>query len=172
MSAAAWGRIRRAAYDAAGHRCEICGGAGRRHAVECHERWSYDDAAHVQRLDGFIALCPRCHAVKHVGRTGTIAAVEDKAWMLEAAVRHVCRINGWARADLAAAYDAAWQEWEERSRHHWHLDLAVLAQYGFSAEQICELEADADKLRLQMAAERCSTEETAETSLPLRHTGT
>ena len=153
VSDSGWGRIRRAVYDAAGHRCEICGGAGRRHTVECHERWSYDDAAHLQRLDRFIALCPRCHAVKHLGRTGTVAKAENKAWVLEAAERHVCRVNGWSRRQLDAAYDSAWEEWSERSRHHWRLDLAVLARYGFSAAQIAGLEADADQLRRELAAE-------------------
>lgn len=171
VTAAAWGRIRRAVYQAAGHHCEICGGAGRRHPVECHERWSYDDATHVQRLDGFIALCPRCHAVKHLGRTGTVAKVEDKAWMLEAAVRHVCRVNGWTRDDLAAAYDAAFAQWERRSAQRWRLDLGALGAHGFSAAQIAELEADTDEFLRLLAAERRGVEDAAQIPAPRRHRG-
>ena len=65
-----WDKIRKEAYKAAGHKCEICGAEGR---LECHEWWEYDDRRRVQRLAGFMALCPLCHAVKHMGRSGNLA---------------------------------------------------------------------------------------------------
>jgi hypothetical protein len=61
---AEWDALRKATSQAAGHRCEICGGRGPKWPVECHERWQYDDATHVQTLTGLIALCPECHRVK------------------------------------------------------------------------------------------------------------
>lgn len=33
--------------------------------LECHEVWDYDDAMRVQRLSELVALCTRCHQVKH-----------------------------------------------------------------------------------------------------------
>ncbi|MEJ7872263.1 MAG: hypothetical protein WKF67_08375 [Rubrobacteraceae bacterium] len=33
--------------------------------LECHEEWEYDEATGVQRLSGLVALCTRCHQVKH-----------------------------------------------------------------------------------------------------------
>ncbi|MCC6742597.1 MAG: HNH endonuclease [Acidobacteria bacterium] len=63
-----WNAVRRKVASAAGHVCQICGGTGTRWAVECHERWRYDDANRIQILEGLIALCPACHAVKHIGR--------------------------------------------------------------------------------------------------------
>nr|MBF6592737.1 HNH endonuclease [Ktedonobacterales bacterium] len=40
-----WDALRRQVYAAYGRRCGVCGAAGR---LECHERWGYDDAQHVQ----------------------------------------------------------------------------------------------------------------------------
>ncbi len=55
-----WDRIRRQVYRQADYRCEICGGRGPEHPVECHEVWRYDDRTHVQMLVRMIALCPAC----------------------------------------------------------------------------------------------------------------
>mgnify|MGYP003145173027 FL=1 len=66
-----WDRLRKHCYAEAGHVCEICGGTGltqnRRHAVEAHEIWEYDDENRIQRLVGLQALCPLGHACKHMG---------------------------------------------------------------------------------------------------------
>src|SRR6266487_2075486 len=62
-----WDRIRRQMYRQADYRCEICGGRGPEHPVECHEVWRYDDRTRVQLLVRMIALCPVCHQVKHIG---------------------------------------------------------------------------------------------------------
>jgi 5-methylcytosine-specific restriction endonuclease McrA len=61
---ASWDRLRREVYAASNYQCAICGAAGRLH---CHEVWRYDDASHIQHLDGFVALCAWCHHVKHIG---------------------------------------------------------------------------------------------------------
>lgn len=34
-----WDRIRSQVYEQADRRCEVCGGRGSRHPVECHEVW-------------------------------------------------------------------------------------------------------------------------------------
>jgi hypothetical protein len=62
-----WDRIRRQVYRQADYRCEVCGGRGPEHPVECHEVWRYDDRTRVQALVRMIALCPSCHRVKHMG---------------------------------------------------------------------------------------------------------
>ena len=46
----AWDALRRRTYENAGYLCDVCSGRGPTHPVECHEQWSYDDAALVQRL--------------------------------------------------------------------------------------------------------------------------
>lgn len=68
-------RLRRQVYQAAGDRCEICGGRGTDHPVEAHEVWAYDDTTLVQRLLRMTALCRACREVKvkHYGRTSSSA---------------------------------------------------------------------------------------------------
>ena len=70
MGKAMWERQRKQVCDAAGNRCEICGGVGKRHPVEIHERYEYDETTHppCQKVLGLIALCSDCHAVKHLAR--------------------------------------------------------------------------------------------------------
>ncbi len=69
---ATWNRLRKACYEKAGHVCEVCGHTGleqgRKHKVEAHERWEYNDTTNTQTYRGLIALCPRHHEVAHIGR--------------------------------------------------------------------------------------------------------
>ena len=114
-----WDRLRRATYAAAGHRCEVCGGKGRRHPVECHEIWDYDEATRVQRLTGLIALCPACHEVKHFGRATAVGRGD-------AAFAHLMRVNGWDEDRSRRHVDDAFMQWRARSQVQWTLDLSWL----------------------------------------------
>lgn len=114
-----WDTLRFACYAAAGHKCEVCGGVGKKHPVECHEIWQYDDENHVQTLQGLIALCPACHEVKHFGRaqaTGNGAR----------ALNHLARVNGWTDAQAKAHVEAAFTMWRKRSQSNWTLDLSKI----------------------------------------------
>ena len=114
-----WDRLRREVYAAAGHRCELCGGRGPRHPVECHERWEYDEEKHVQRLVGLIALCPACHEVKHFG----FATVRGRG---EIALAHLMRVNELTREQALAHVAHANEEWARRSAHPWTQDTSWL----------------------------------------------
>jgi hypothetical protein len=114
-----WDRLRRATYAAAQHQCEVCGGKGRRHPVECHEIWDYDDETSVQRLTGFIALCPACHEVKHFGRATHIGRGH-------LALAHLMRVNQWSLDQAQGHISSAFREWERRSSVAWTLDLSWL----------------------------------------------
>jgi hypothetical protein len=121
LSKGEWDRLRKATYKAAGYRCEVCGGVGPRHPVECHERWRYDEDTKTQVLEGLIALCPACHEVKHIGRAGAMGRAED-------AVAHLMEVNGW-EADRALGYiDDAFGVWAKRSGEGWTLDLSWLQE--------------------------------------------
>ena len=48
-----WDVVRRDAYARAGGKCMICGAPTAR--LEAHERWSYDEAAHIQKLEEVVA---------------------------------------------------------------------------------------------------------------------
>src|SRR5574337_1863360 len=71
-----WDILRGIVADQAWNVCEICGGVGPKHPVECHEIWEYDEKNRTQKLAGMIALCPDCHMVKHFGfaRVGSPAS--------------------------------------------------------------------------------------------------
>jgi 5-methylcytosine-specific restriction endonuclease McrA len=126
VSSAEWDRLRRPVYQRARSRCEICGGRGTKHPVECHEVWLYDDAAGFQRLVDLIALCPPCHSVKHLGRSHLKGRGDD-------AIVQLMRVNGWTAARAEAYVDLVLDIWKLRSVVSWRLDLAWLAERGVSA---------------------------------------
>lgn len=123
-----WTRIRKAVAESAGHVCEICGGKGTRCAVACHERWFYDDVRRIQKLEGLIALCPNCHAVKHIGRQIAYGFGDE-------ARSHLAHVNGWSDEYAEAYVEAAGQLWYERSRHSWKLDLTWAVDQGLVIER-------------------------------------
>lgn len=125
ISEAEWDRIRKLVAKEAQHRCEICGGVGPRHPVECHEIWHYDDEKRIQTLKGLIALCPPCHEVKHIG----LATLNQRGNLAE---EHLARVNGWTAAQAKAYVKMQFQIWEERSRHPWQLDMEWLTKHGIT----------------------------------------
>jgi 5-methylcytosine-specific restriction endonuclease McrA len=117
-----WDRIRRQVYRQADYRCEVCGGRGPEHPVECHEVWRYNDGSRMQALVRMVALCPACHQVKHIG----FANVQGKGAQARA---HLARVNGW-KPEQADAYIAeAFGVWAQRSLGPWTLDLEGLRLY-------------------------------------------
>lgn len=123
-----WAMLRRTTAAQANYRCEICGGRGDRWAVECHERWEYDDARHVQKLLGLIALCPACHEVKHIG----LAGVKGRG---EIAVKHLAKVNGWTIEQADAYVGECFDVWKKRSEYNWDLDMSYLQKHNISASQ-------------------------------------
>lgn len=113
------------AYDT----CEICGGQGPKHPVECHEVWSYDNKTHVQKLERMIALCPDCHMVKHFG----FAQIQGKGG---AALRHLMKVNKLTYKKAEAYVTQAFQVWAERSTKTWTLDISSLSEYGIDIDKI------------------------------------
>ena len=123
---AEWDALRRAVYHRAKNRCEVCGGWGKTHPVECHEVWHYDDRARVQRLTGFTALCPDCHRVKHIG----LANVQGKSVQ---ALSHLARVNGWTAHESRAYVAEAFKLWARRSKYEWQLDTSLLETEAYKA---------------------------------------
>src|SRR5437899_2821887 len=121
VAPAVWERLRKATADAAGNKCEVCGGQGRRHPVECHEVWDYDDTRRVQRLVRLVA--PSCHEVKHLGLTA-------KRGRGAQALAHLARVNGWSASDAEAYAEVVFEQWATRSR----LDCTVLEAQGIRFE--------------------------------------
>lgn len=145
-----WAKLAAEVAEDGKHLCEVCGGRGRQHAVECHEVWLYDDARRVQTLLRLQALCPLCHKVKHLGHT--IAGGRE-----EMAFHWLGKVSGWDRPQTLRYVDAVFAQWAARSQIEWTLDLRVLGEvYGVALERL-GLEsfvlAPAQRLRMQHGRE-------------------
>ncbi len=113
-----WDKIRKSAYANYGHRCGICGVKGK---LNCHEIWEYDAKKHIQKLKGSIALCDMCHHAKHIGLSG-ILSLEGKL-NYEKAIKHFMKVNNCSRETFDEHRKRAFEEWRERSKHQWDIDL-------------------------------------------------
>lgn len=97
----------------------ICGAEGR---LEAHERWSYDERNAVQKLEDVIAVCRKCHAVIHIGRTQLTGGERE-------AEAHFMKVNGCSYADYRRALGEANEAHRRRNRvGEWKLDLSVLKE--------------------------------------------
>lgn len=121
-----WDFIRRKCYAKAEHKCEVCGDTGKNqgiaHAVECHEIWQYLSATKTQKLVGMVALCPRCHKVKHPG----LAQIRGET---EIVVKQLMKVNSMSRMDALAYIEDAFREWRQRNESKWTLDISMLNDY-------------------------------------------
>ena len=117
LTKAQWDQLRRWCYKQASHKCEICGGVGPSHPVECHESWEYDDDNHVLSLVGVMALCPQCHAVKHLGRSYSVGKGNKS-------VKWMAFINGWSMDRAMDEVDRVFQEWLDRDDYSWDVDMS------------------------------------------------
>jgi hypothetical protein len=126
-----WDLIRSQVYSKAWNVCEICGGVGRKHPVEAHETWAYDDAKQTQKLVGMVALCPDCHQVKHIG----LAQIRGNGVI---ALKHLMKINKLTKSEAEKYIQQAFQTWDQRSKKDWTLDMSLLKDYGIDPEKIKE----------------------------------
>jgi hypothetical protein len=119
VSSQDWDRLRQHTYAQAHHRCEVCGGVGPQHPVECHEVWHYDDDRHIQTLVKLIALCPACHEVKHMGFANTQGRGQI-------AQQHLAKVNRWSLDQTQTYVQECFQVWQRRSQYQWQLDISYL----------------------------------------------
>lgn len=130
LEAGQWDIVRRRAYAEAGNRCRVCGARGPKWPVEADEAWEYDDATQTQILKGVIALCPDCHKIRHWGKT-MVNGGEP------AAFDRLMKINRWSRAVAETAIEAAFEQWERRSKHEWTMDCNwVTRVHGFEVSVV------------------------------------
>lgn len=121
-----WDKVRRKSYAEANHTCEICGGKGgngKKHPVECHEIWEFDNINHRIILKGLISLCPPCHEVKHIGRAEANGTAHR-------ALNHFMRVNGMNKQNAIAYMNKVAREYHSKSRiSDWTLDISYLIEY-------------------------------------------
>ncbi len=114
-----WEILKRLTFQKANSRCEICGGKGSRHPVECHEIWDYNDTRHLQTLVQLIALCPACHECKHIG----LACARGRG---DIAIAHLSRVNRWSINQTNKYIEDCAQVWQIRSQFQWTLNISYL----------------------------------------------
>jgi len=84
--------------------------------------WEYDDKKHIQMLKDLVALCSKCHAVKHIGHAG-IQASEGKL-NYEKLIKHFMQVNNCDRVTFDKHLAEAYKQFEERFHYDWQLDLS------------------------------------------------
>lgn len=114
-----WDFFRKKTYQQANYKCEICGGRGDKHPVECHEVWHYNDNCQQQTLIRLIALCPACHECKHIG----FATIQGRG---KIAAKHLAKVNQWSDEQALAYIEQSFDIWERRSQFKWKLDISYL----------------------------------------------
>jgi len=124
-----WDKIRKVIYKRSNYKCDVCGGKGITYPVECHEIWEYDDEERIQRLKGFMSLCPPCHQVKHIGLAGLRGNTEIVHERFK-------KINGLSDKDATILIGYSWEKWEERSEYEWKLDVSILEDFGIDINPI------------------------------------
>lgn len=123
MPSAAWDRLRKQVYAEYNHQCGIC--LAQNVQLHCHEIWQYDDILHIQKLQGFIALCQMCHHCKHIGFAGILAS-EGKL-DLDKVVEHFQHVNECSAKEYHEHSKEAWETWRERNKYEWTTDLGIYA---------------------------------------------
>ncbi len=124
VSSEEWDIIRRKVYERANYRCEICGGIGNKHPVECHEIWEYNIKTGIQKLIDFIALCPDCHAVKHIGFATQHGRNKDFfLW------KHFLKVNNSTLEEADRYLNYIRNEYAARSQINWELDISIIKEY-------------------------------------------
>jgi len=122
VSKKTWDVIRRNCYKKASHKCEICNGKGPKWPVECHEIWKYNDVKHMQVLEGFIALCPACHSVKHIGYA-------QMSGNYLQAIEQLKKVNNISDREAYEYVEECFELWQDRSKYDWAIDISLIAEY-------------------------------------------
>jgi hypothetical protein len=116
-----WDLIRNRVYDEAWWNCQICEITPEK--LDAHEIWSYNDQTNVQKLESIIALCRDCHMVKHFG----FAQIQGKS---DKALKHFMEVNQMKKVAAEQYIEKAFQQWSERSKKSWTLDVSILKNFG------------------------------------------
>jgi hypothetical protein len=118
LSKSKWDKLRKAAHEANGGKCEICGSTQKLHG---HEHWEFDEGTEVQRLVRIGTVCAACHGVMHIGRTKQLA--EQGVVDILKVVEHFQTVNGVDRAVFIKHESEATELWLRRSTINWKIDF-------------------------------------------------
>ena len=109
-----WDILRNACYAKANHKCEICG--FETDELDAHEVWNFDVKTKAQTLVNILALCSKCHGVKHYRNSTRLGYGEE-------AKQHFMKVNNCSEMDFAAHLVQAQMDFETRNKiYRWKIN--------------------------------------------------
>lgn len=125
-----WDILRKVCYDKANHKCTICG--FETDDLDAHEVWDFDVETKTQTLRDIIAICSKCHGVKHIRNSQRLGYGEN-------AKRHFMEVNNCNELEFAKHLAKGQMDFEERNKiYRWKM-IANLEKFGGKNIEIKEI---------------------------------
>jgi hypothetical protein len=124
-----WDKIRKEVYAESDHKCKWCRDTGfnqgRKHAVEAHELFHFDESTQTQTLTEIVALCPRCHSTQHIGLANIRGTIED-------VFKHFMKVTRKTSVEAILILDKTTERFKVLNQiKEWKLDLTYLKKFNF-----------------------------------------
>lgn len=122
-----WDKLRNFALKRANGRCEICG--YKTDTLDVHEEWEFNIEKKTQTLKQIIAICSKCHGVKHFKNSVRLGYGEEVQ-------KHFMKVNNCSEMDFASHLNKSLLEYNERnSVYRWKI-IADLEKFGGSGIKV------------------------------------
>lgn len=122
-----WDKLRQFALKRANGKCEICG--FETNDLDVHEEWKFNTEKKTQTLKVIVAICSRCHGVKHFKNSVRLGYGEE-------AQEHFIKVNNCSEMEFASHLNKALLEYNERnSVYRWKI-IADLEKFGGSGIKV------------------------------------
>jgi len=135
-----WDLVRNRIYGEFWYMCGMCGkefwneeleeweikkanGGG----LHAHKIWHYNDVDEIQTCTGIIALCPTCHACKHMVLTQK--RCEEGQIKMSDIIGHFFTVNQCLPRDFDTALEWEMKVYKERSSHPWLCDIGDYMEF-------------------------------------------
>ena len=124
-----WDILRKACYEKANHKCSICGYIT--DDLDAHEIWDFNLETKTQTLIDIVALCSKCHGVKHIRNSQRLEYGEK-------AKEHFMKVNDCNELEFAAHLAKAQMDFEEKNKIYRCKMIANLEKFGGKDIEITE----------------------------------
>ena len=122
-----WDKLRNFALKRANGKCEICG--FETNNLDVHEEWDFNIEKKTQTLKQIVAICSKCHGVKHFKNSVRLGYGEE-------AQEHFMKVNSCSEMEFATHLNKSLLEYNERnSVYRWKI-VADLEKFGGSGIEI------------------------------------
>ena len=122
-----WDKLREFALKRANGKCEICG--FKTSDLDVHEEWEFNIKKKTQTLKQIIAICSKCHGVKHFKNSVRLGYGEETQ-------EHFIKANNCSEMEFASHLNKSLFEYNERnSVYRWKI-VADLEKFGGNGIEI------------------------------------